>query len=200
MLAPWLWSAIVIVLTVLEYDTLTGFGWTPGGSYGVNYPSSLALGRFGWAQMANFALLGISLIGLAVALYRSVRPGRPARVAPVLMGIAGFGFLLSVFPTDNGPPHAPATWHGMLHGAGFVIAFLPLVLSMLFLAVSSRGDSRWNGYVWIGPAVAVVALVSFIGLAAIMPATVDQIPFYMTLIVLFIGITLIGLRVRSLAR
>ena len=71
---------------------------------------------------------------------------------------------------------------------------------MFFLAVSARGDSRWNGYVWIGPAVAVVALVSFIGLAAIMPATVDQIPFYITLIVLFIGITLIGLRVRSLAR
>lgn len=200
MLGPWLWTAIVLVLTVLEYDTLTGFGWTPGGSHGVNYPSSLALGQFGWAQMANFALLGISLIGLAVALYRSVRPGRLARVAPVLMGIAGFGFLLSVFPTDNGPPNAPATWHGMLHGAGFVIAFLPLVLSMFFLAVSSSGDSRWNGYVWIGPAVAVVALVSLIGLAAIMPATVDQIPFYITLIVLFIGITLIGLRVRSLAR
>jgi hypothetical protein len=200
MVGPWLWTGIVLVLTVLEYDTLTGFGWTPGGSYGVNYPSSLALGRFGWVQMVNFALLGISLIGLAVALYRSVQPGRLAKVAPVLMGIAGFGFLLSVFPTDNGPPKAPATWHGEIHGIGFIVAFLPLVLSMFFLAVSARGDARWTGYAWIGPVVGVIGLLAFIGLAAVMPASVDQIPFYITLVVLFAGISLIGLRVRSLAQ
>jgi hypothetical protein len=200
MLGPWLWTAIVLVLTVLEYDTLTGFGWTPGGSYGVNYPSSLALGQFGWAQMANFALLGLSLIGLAIALYRSVRPGRLAKVAPVLMGIAGLGFLLSVFPTDTGPPNARATWHGVLHMIGFIVAFLPLVLSMFFLAVSARGDSRWNGYGWIGPVVGVIALLAFFGLAAIMPASVDQIPFYITLIALFAGTSLIGLRLRSSLR
>jgi hypothetical protein len=129
-----------------------------------------------------------------------VRPGRLAKVAPVLMGIAGFGFLLSVFPTDTGPPNAPATWHGAIHGIGFIVAFLPLVLSMFFLAVSVRGDSRWNGYGWIGPVVGVVALLSFFGLAAVMPASVDQIPFYITLVVLFAGISLIGYRLRSLLR
>ena len=200
MVGPWVWTAVVLVLTVLEYDTLTGFGWTPGGSYGVNYPSSLALGQFGWAQMLNFALLGLSLIGLAIALYRSVGPGRLAKVAPVLMGIAGFGFLLSVFPTDTGPPNAPATWHGAIHGIGFIVAFLPLVLSMFFLAVSARGDSRWNGYGWIGPLVGVIALLAFFGLAAIMPASVDQIPFYITLVALFAGISLIGFRLRSSLR
>jgi hypothetical protein len=200
MLGPWLWTAIVLVLTVLEYDTLTGFGWTPGGSYGVNYPSSLALGHFGWAQMANFALLGLSLIGLAIALYRSVRPGRPAKVAPVLMGIAGFGFLLSVFPTDTGPPNAAATWHGEIHGIGFIVALLPLMLSMFFFALSARGDSRWNGYGWIGPVVGVIALLAFFGLAAIMPASLDQIPFYITLVALFAGISLIGFRLRSSLR
>ena len=198
MVAPWLWSAIVIVLTALEFDTLTGFGWTPGASHGVNYPSSLALGKFGWAQMANFALFGFLMIGLAVALYRSVRPGRLARVAPVLLGVAGFGLLLSVFPTDTGPPNAPATWHGAIHGIGFVTIFLPLLLAMFFLAVSSRGDSRWDAYVWLGPAVGAAALIAFIALAAILPASLDQVPFYLALLVLFVGITLVGLRVRSL--
>ncbi len=164
MVAPWLWSAIVIVLTGLEFDTLTGFGWTPGASHGVNYPSSLALGRFGWAQMANFALFG----------------------------------LLMIFPTDTGPPNAPATWHGATHGIGFVTIFLPLLLAMFFLAVSSRGDSRWDAYVWLGPAVGAAALIAFIALAAILPASLDQVPFYLALFVLFVGITLIGLRVRSL--
>jgi hypothetical protein len=116
------------------------------------------------------------------------------------MGIAGFGFLLSVFPTDTGPPNAPATWHGAIHGIGFIVAFLPLVLSMFLLAVSIRGDSRWNGYGWIGPVAGVVALLSFFGLAAVMPASVDQIPFYITLVVLFAGISLIGFRLRSLLR
>jgi hypothetical protein len=199
MVAPWLWSAIVVVLTVLEYDTLTGFGWTPGGSHGVNYPSSLALGQFGWAQMANFGLFGVLLIGLAIALYRSVRRPWPARVAPVLMGVAGFGFLLSVFPTDNGPPNAPMTWHGAIHGIGFITVFVPLLLSMFFLALSARGDSRWHGYIWLGPAIGVIALLAFVGLAAILPASLDQLPFYLTLLVLFIGITLIGLRVSRLA-
>jgi hypothetical protein len=198
-IATWLWSLIVILLTVLEYDTLTGFGWTPGGSHGVNYPSSLALGRFGWAQMANFGLFGILIIGLAIGLYRSVRPGALARVGPVLMGIAGFGLLLSIFPTDTGPPNAPMTWHGAIHGIGFIVFLFPLVLSMFFLGVSFRGDPGWRGYMWLGPAVGAIALIAFIGLAAILPASVDQIPFYVTLIVLFAGITVIGLRLRSLA-
>jgi uncharacterized protein DUF998 len=197
-IAPWLWSAIVIVLTFLEYDTLTGFGWTPLGSHGVNYPSSLALGRFGLAQMANFGLFGILMIGLAVALYRSVRPKWPARIAPVLMGISGFGFLMSVFPTDNGPPSAPMTWHGEIHGIGFIVMLIPFVLSMFFLALSFRGDSRWSGYVWLGPAVGVLALAAFIGLGALLPASLDQIAFYVTLLVLFVGLTLVGLRIRSI--
>jgi hypothetical protein len=199
MVAPWLWTAIVLVLTVLEYDTLTGFGWTPGGSHGVNYPSSLAPGPYGWVQMVNFGLFGVLLIGLATALYRSVRPQWTARVAPVLMGLAGFGLLLSVFPTDNGPPSAPMTWHGAIHGIGFITLFVPIVLSMFFLAMSARGDSRWRGYLWLGPAAGMIALLAFIGLAVILPSSLDQIPFYLTLLVLFIGITLIGQRLRSLA-
>lgn len=198
-LAPWIWSVIVIMLTLLEYDTLTGFGWTPLSSHNVNYPSSLALGQFGWAQIANFGLLGILLIGLAIALYRSVSPRWTARVAPALLGISGFGFLMSVFPTDHGPPNAPETWHGDIHILGFIVFLLPMVLSMFFLALSFRGDSRWSGYAWLGPVVGGLALIAFIGLAAILPASVDQVPFYLTLLVLFVGITVVARRVRSLA-
>jgi len=197
--APWIWTAVVLVLTVLEYDTLTGFGWTLLSSNNVNYPSSLALGQFGVAQIANFGLCGILLIGLAVALYRSVRARWTARIAPVLMGISGFGFLMSVFPTDHGPRNAPETWHGDIHIAGFVVFLFPLVLSMFFLALSVRGDPRWRGYVWLGPVIGALALISFIGLAGVMPASVDQIPFYLTLLVLFVGVTVVARRVRYLA-
>ena len=199
MVAPWIWTVVVVVLTVLEYDTLTGFGWTPLGSHNVNYPSSLSLGRFGYLQMANFGLLGILLLGLAVALYRTARRGWPAHIAPVLMGITGVGFLMSVAPTDHGPPSAPETWHGDIHSLGFVVVFLPLVLSMLLLAVTFRGDPRWRGYAWLGPVVGVLALIFFIGLAAIIPVSVDQVAFYLTLLVLFVGITVIARHTRSFA-
>jgi hypothetical protein len=198
-IAPWLWSGIVIVLTFLEYDTLTGFGWTPLSSNGVNYPSSLALGRFGWAQMVNFGLFGVLMIGLAIALYRSVRPQWQARIAPTLIGISGFGFLMSVFPTDNGPPSAPMTWHGEIHGLGFIVMLVPFVLSMFFLALSVRGDPRWRGYLWHGPTIGILALMAFIGLGAALPASLDQVSFYTTLLVLFAGLTLVALRTRSLA-
>jgi hypothetical protein len=80
-----------------------------------------------------------------------------------------------------------------------VTVFIPLVLSMFLLAVSVRGDSRWRGYVWLGPATSAIALIAFISLAALLPTSLDQVSFYVALIVLFVGMTLIGLRVRSLA-
>src|SRR5688500_3874079 len=73
-IGPWVWALVVVLLTVLEYDTLLAFGWTPGQDNGVNYPSSLALGRAGWLQMLNFALFGLATIGLAAALHGAVRP------------------------------------------------------------------------------------------------------------------------------
>ena len=68
---------------------------------------------------------------------------------------------------------------------------------MFFLGLSFRGDPQWRGYVLVGPAIGLLALIAFIALAAILPASMDQIPFYITLLVLFTGLTLVGLRIRS---
>ena len=160
---PWLWTAVVVALTIVEYDTLTSFGWTPGQDNGVNYPSSLALGPVGWLQMVNFAVLGVLLFGLAVGLFRSVRRRMMVRVGPVLLGVAGVGLVLSAFPTDHGPPDAAETWHGAIHGLAFVVTFVPLLLGFFFLAVSFRRDWRWRGLQWACPALALVAIASMAG-------------------------------------
>jgi hypothetical protein len=199
LVGPWLWTLVVVLLTVVEYDELRAFGWTPGQDHGVNYPSSLALGRLGWLQMANFALFGVATIALAAALYRVVRPRPLARVAPMLLGVAGVGLVLSAFPTDHGPPDAPTTWHGALHGLAFAVTFVPLLLAFLFLAAAFRGDPRWRGYDWLGPAVALGAVASLVGGGALLPAALSQVAFYAALLVLFAGLTLLALRVRAVA-
>jgi hypothetical protein len=198
-IGPWLWTLIVLLLTVVEYDTLNSFGWTPGQDNGVNYPSSLALGRVGWLQMINFALFGLLTIALAVALYQMVRPGWLAHVGPILLGIAGLGLVLSLFPTDHGPPDAPTTWHGAIHGLAFGVTFIPLLLAFFFLAASFRGDPRWRGYVWLYPALGLAALAILLLAGSLLPAAISQVAFYVTLLVLFVGLTLLGLRLRAMA-
>jgi uncharacterized protein DUF998 len=196
---PWLWALVVVLLTVVEYDTLLAFGWTPGQDNGVNYPSSLALGRVGWLQMINFALLGASTIALAVGLYRVTPPRRLARAGPILLGVAGGGFVLSLFPTDHGPPDAPTTWHGAIHNLAFVVAFVPLLLAFFFLAASFRGDPRWRGYEWLCPAIGLAAIASLVVGGSLLPPSLNQVAFYLTLLVIFVGLTLIGLRLRAVA-
>lgn len=194
-IGPWLWTAIVILLTVLEYDTLTGFGWTPADAHGVQYSSSLALGPLGWVYMANSAVLGLLIIGLAGGFYREVRPRLRARIGPVLMGIAGVGAVLGMFPTDHGPPNAPTTWHGVIHNLGFAVFLFSLLLSFVFLTASFWGDSRWRRSKWLAP-IAGIAVVGIFLLAGLVPV-INQ---FALILLLFVGITLFGLRLRAFRR
>jgi hypothetical protein len=190
---PWLWTAVVVLLTVLEYDTLTAFGWTPVDPNGVQYTSSLALGPLGWVYMANAALLGLLTIGLAAGYYREVLPRLRDRIGPVLMGIAGVGAILGMFPTDHGPPNAPTTWHGVIHNLGFAVFFFSLVLSFVFLTASLWGQNRWRSPKWLAP-IAGIATVGIFIVAGLVPI-INQ---FALILLLFLGITLFGLRLLAL--
>jgi hypothetical protein len=192
---PWLWTTIVVLLTVLEYDTLTAFGWSPADANGVQFPSSLVLGPLGWVQSANSALLGLLIIGLAAGIYREVRPRLRARIGPVLLGIAGVGAVLGAFPTDHGPPNAPTTWHGVIHNVGFAVFSLSVLLSFVFLTASFWGDSRWRSPRWLAPMVGIAA-VGILVLAGLVPIIGQFGPF----VLIFLGITLFGLRLRAFRR
>lgn len=66
-----------VVLTVAQYDFMTGLGWRPvGDSSGVPWPSGLALGPCGWLQVLNFVLFGVLLIFFALGLHRGWSGGR----------------------------------------------------------------------------------------------------------------------------
>jgi hypothetical protein len=120
--------------------------------------SLLSLGELGWIQIANFVVAGLLSVAFAVGLRRILHPGRGGTWGPLLIGAYGVGLIGGgVFIADPGagfPPGAPAgapeqlSWHGILHDAAHVLAFLSLigacfVLARRFAALGQRG---WATY------------------------------------------------------
>jgi hypothetical protein len=126
--------------------------------------SSLAVGREGWGQRANFVLVGglycLAARGLGRSSSRVVGPG----VVPVLVFGAGVGLIGSgVFVTDPvagfPPEHGPAgafgpaaefapTRAGQLHNLCAIPIFVGLPMAALIGAGSAvhRGEYRWAAY------------------------------------------------------
>ncbi len=132
MIIPGLFFIVMIVLGQItpHYDAISRFG------------SELSLGRYGWAMIANFVILSLSIIALAVVLRRRLGAERPGRLGAAMVGLAGVAFLIAgVFVTD--PHGAINTWHGALHFAAAVIIFF-IAVPIAGLALSRRlVQVRW---------------------------------------------------------
>lgn len=131
-IGPVVFGATIAALTYLEYGFMVGLGWDPVQSSDVPWPSALALGPYGWLQVANFVFnfvfFGLTLIAFSLGLHRGVRTsGRGSKVGPALMIVAGVAMVLLGFKTDPSESAVNQTWHGLIHS----LAFLLLVLSLL---------------------------------------------------------------------
>ena len=59
--APVVFGLGIVVLTVAQYDFMTGLGWRPiGDASGVPWPSGLALGSYGSLQVKTSCSSGCS--------------------------------------------------------------------------------------------------------------------------------------------
>lgn len=103
MISPLVFGFTITVLTFLEYDFITGIGWTPVENSNVPWPSVLALGPYGWLQVANFVFFGVFLIALTFGLYRGVGAGgKGSLVGPALhRGCASPTGTYAAFETNN---------------------------------------------------------------------------------------------------
>ena len=187
-----LFAATVVVLTWLEWDFLHGLAWTVVHAHDVNYPSSLARGDLGWVQSLNFAVLGLLTVLFARGLRTQFVRRRPGVVASGAFGAAALGGLLSVFPTDL--PGEPATWHGLLHGVGFVLLMLGNLVAFVAAGLALRGAPGW-GRLWAysvanAPAAILVTVALF---------PFDQVSFYAAIVVMLAYYGVLGLRMRRLA-
>ncbi len=129
MAVPGLFFAIMIVLGQItpDYDAISRFG------------SELSLGRYGWAMIANFIVVGTAVLGLAFALWHTAGSDRAGRLAARMVGAAGAAFLVAgIFVTD---PHGQVkTFHGALHfGAALVIFFIAVPVGGLAMSRRLRG-------------------------------------------------------------
>jgi hypothetical protein len=128
--------------------------------------SSLACGREGWLQRANFVLTGVLYSCAARGIARCPRQSTGPRLIPALLGAAGAGLIGSgIFVTDPAggfPPAAPgengssqgtdaAAWpsfEGSLHNlcAIPVFAGIPVAGLASALAAARRKDYGWACY------------------------------------------------------
>jgi hypothetical protein len=121
-------------------------GWEFVGVEQVPWPSSLARGPYGWAQIATFVITGLLIVILAVAV-RDQLPRRPASsFAVVLLTLLGVALILAAFRVDTPMLTGgnPETWNGWVHGVAFLLIIATGVLAPLTMALAVRGDAGWR--------------------------------------------------------
>jgi hypothetical protein len=112
----------------------------------VPWPSSLARGPYGWAQIATFGITGLAIIAFAVALRDQLPRRRASRVAVVLLALLGVALILAALRVDTPmlSGGSPATWHGWVHAVAFLLIIATGVLAPLTMALAVQGDAGWR--------------------------------------------------------
>ena len=137
--------------------------------------STLSLTSRGIVDIASLVLTGILLIGFAIGVRRALRP-RSVIWGPVLLGVAGFGFVVAgVFVTypaqgyQPGTPVGPAvatSVHGLIHFAiGATCVIGGLSTSALVFARFFWNDPAWRGWSLYSIATALAVLACSVGFA-----------------------------------
>ena len=146
MLGPVLFAAVLVALSVIEYDFMLGIGWRPLSDPAGAWPSGLALGPYGRAQVGSFVVSGVLLMGFAAGLHLGVSCGRGSRVGPALLFVAGTAIALMAFETDPIRRTGPRTLHGWIHDAAFVLFVSAVLAAFFFLWKRFRKDPRWQDH------------------------------------------------------
>jgi uncharacterized protein DUF998 len=193
-IGPALFVVIVIVLTKLEWDFLHRLGWHLVQDSSVPYPSSTAMGPYGWLQTLNFIQVGLSVIAIALGVWRSVRP-RP-RVGAGFLFLAGVAILLSMFTTD-GTTNQPTTWHGWIHSSAFILLLFSTLLGTLTMAFQLRNTPGWRGVALASAAVPVVIIGTLFLGGAVKQA--GGLIGLLSLLAIFAWFELLGLRLLTLS-
>ncbi len=151
LLGPVLFAGVTTILTFVEFDFLKSLGWHPINDPTFDWPSGLALGRYGWIMTATFIISGMLMMTLALRLSFDLKPAPASRMGSTLMMFAGLALAALSFTTDPTIRDTPATWHGRLHDLSFVALGLTLFPAMIVLGFAFRNDKKWKNlslYTW----------------------------------------------------
>jgi Protein of unknown function (DUF998) len=181
--------------TWASIDYLHGLGWEFVGGGQVPCPSALARGPYGWAQVATFAVTGLLIVILAVAVYDLLPRRRVSGFAVVLLTLLGVALILAAFRVDVPMLSGgnPATWNGWVHGIAFLLIIAMGVLAPLTMALAVRGDPSWRP-IAIVSAAASALFVAFL----LLPR--GNASFLMAIVTLFVRIAAVALRLATWRR
>ena len=151
LIGPVLFAAVLATLTIVKYDFLLSLGWHPINDPTFDWPSGLALGRFGWIMTTTFILTGLIMSLFARRLFLDLKPTPASKLGTTLFAFAGLFLTALAFTTDPTIRDYPTTWHGRLHDLSFVLLGLSLFPAMIVLGFAFRADERWKNlaaYTW----------------------------------------------------
>jgi hypothetical membrane protein len=151
LLGPILFASVLTILTIVECDFLLSLGWHPINDPTFDWPSGLALGRYGWIMTATFITSGMLMLLLGIRLFSDLKPAPASRAGSTLMIFAGVALALLAATTDPTIRDYPSTWHGRLHDLSFVLLGLTLFPAMIVLGFAFRNDEKWRNlslYTW----------------------------------------------------
>jgi len=155
---PVLFGAVLIILTLIEYDFMRSLGWEPLGLSNTDWPSGLALGPHGYIMTAAFLMNGLFVAFFALWLLRALPFTRTSRAAAVLLLLAGVAMMGLASTTDPTIRTTPATLHGRIHDGCFVTLGTTLFPSMLLFGWTFRRIPAWRSlstYTWVTAAAAI---------------------------------------------
>jgi hypothetical protein len=173
-------------------DYLHSLGWQFVGGEQVPWPSSLARGPYGWAQVATFVVTGMLIVVLAIAVRDQLPRKRASSFAVLLLGLLGVALILAAFRVDTPMLRGgnPDTWHGWIHGIAFLLIIATGVLAPLTMALAVRRDPGWRPI-----AVLSVATSALFVVFLILPW--DNATFLIAIVTLFAWIASVAVRLAT---
>jgi uncharacterized membrane protein YidH (DUF202 family) len=186
MMGPALFGSVLLALSALEYDFMLRIGWSPVADPAGAWPSALALGPYGPAQVANFVVSGLLLAFFSLGLHLGATNGRGSPFGPALLLMAGTAMTLMGFETDPIRRIGPRSLHGLIHDAAFVIFVLAFLAALYSLWRRFEADPRWRGHARYTLAT---------GILAVLLLLLPGVAYYLFIVTLLIWIeaTAIGL-------
>ena len=185
MMGPALFGSVLLALSALEYDFMLGIGWRPVADPAGAWPSGLALGPYGPAQVANFVASGLLLAFFALGLHLGATNGRGSPFGSALLIVAGTAMALMGFETDPIRRIGPRSLHGLIHDAAYVIFVLAFLGALFSLWRRFEAGPRWQGH-------AIYTLAT--GILAVLLLWLPGVAYYLFIVTLLAWIEVTAIR------
>jgi len=181
--------------TWASIDYLHQLGWEFVGGEQVPWPSSLARGPYGWAQVATFVVTGLLIVILAIAVRDQLPRRRASSFAVVLLALLGVALMLAGFRVDAPMLSGgdPETWNGWVHASAFLLIIATGVLAPLTTALAVRSEPGWRP-------IAVVSVAASVLFVVFLFLPWGNASFLMAIVTLFAWIAAVGVRLAPWGR